>query len=117
MDNEHSHRHRPLDPAGSTHPRKTRAGADPSSAARMDPFEFEELIRMACAAPAREVDSEVRKLLHTTARRTPEFSLRLALTALRLEQGLRDAQERIIRLQWELAQCKRQAARTATERK
>jgi hypothetical protein len=113
MSTEHSHTPRPRDPAGGAHPRKPRAAVDPSSAARIDPFEFEELIRMACAAPAREVDPEVVALLQTTARRTPEFSLRLALTALRLEQGLREAQERVIRLQWELAQCRRHRADAA----
>jgi hypothetical protein len=113
MSTEHRHAPGPRDPAGGAHPRKSRAAADPSSATRIDLFEFEELIRMVCAVPGREVDSEVLALLHTTARRTPEFSLRLALTALRLERGLREAQERIIRLQWELAQCRRHRAHAA----
>lgn len=62
---------------------------------------------MVCASPAREVEPEVVAALAAASKRTPEFHLRLALTALRLEQRLRDTQEQLIRLQWELGQCRR----------
>ena len=88
-----------------------RAAAHPhgrsSGGKRIDPFDLEELVRMVCSTPAREVNPEVVAVLSAASRRTPEFNLRLALTALRLEQRLRDTQEQVIRLQWELAQCQR----------
>jgi hypothetical protein len=86
---------------------------------RIDPFDLEELIRTVCASPAREMEPELVAVLAAASRRTPEFQLRLALTALRLEQRLRDTQEQVIRLQWELAQCQRRQrapARAASQK-
>jgi len=110
MSTRHSDVPRARNPSGDAGRRKPRACAHSAGTPAVDLFELEELIRMASAAPARDIAPQVLAVLQTAARRTPEFSLRLALTALRLEQGLREAQERIIHLQWKLAQCRKYRA-------
>jgi hypothetical protein len=63
----------------------------------------QELIRSVLATPARDTDPEVVALLRGARKMHKNFQIYLALRALRLEQGLRAAQQEIIRLQWELA--------------
>jgi hypothetical protein len=73
--------------------------------------ELEKLVRDVLAAPADEVDSEVVALVRGAMKVQKKFSISLALRALRLEQGLRQAQQQVIRLQWELAQLNRSFGR------
>jgi|SRR5215470_3741263 len=69
--------------------------------------ELETLIRGVLAAPAEQMDDDIVALVRHATKARPKFSVVLALRALRLEQGLREAQQRLIQLQWELAQSKR----------
>ena len=62
-----------------------------------------ELIRGILAAPVRGADPEIAAVLRGARKTHKNFQISLALRALRLEQGLRAAQQEIIRLQWELA--------------
>ena len=64
-------------------------------------------IRSILAAPAEQMDDDVVALVRHATKARPKFSVVLALRALRLEQGLREAQQRLIQLQWELAQSRR----------
>lgn len=73
--------------------------------------ELEKLVRDVLAAPADEVDSEVVALVRGALKVQTKFPITLALRALRLEQTLRQAQQQVIRLQWELAQLKRSVTR------
>jgi len=66
--------------------------------------EVEELIRGVLAAPTQSVDREFVALVRGATKTHRNFQISLALRALRLEQGLRSAQQQVIRLQWELAQ-------------
>ncbi|HTS54536.1 MAG TPA: hypothetical protein VMH26_14775 [Burkholderiales bacterium] len=82
--------------------------AKPSHPAAQDCLpELEKLIRGVLAAPAEEMDGEAVALVRRAMKARPKFSVALALRALRLEQGLREAQRRVIQLQWELAQFRR----------
>jgi hypothetical protein len=72
--------------------------------------EVEELIRGVFAGPAQKVDPEIVALLRGARKMHKNFLISLALRALRLEQGLRAAQQQIIRLQWELAQLRLRGA-------
>ena len=65
--------------------------------------EVEELIRGVLAVPAQNVDPDIVALLRSARKTHKNFQISLALRALRLEQGLRAAQQQLIRLQWELA--------------
>ncbi len=116
MSTEHNPSCRTRNVAGGVARRRAHTGTRPNGASEIELHEFEELVRMVCMAPARAVDPRIVALLQSAARRTPEFSLRLALTALRLEQGLQKTQECIIRLQWELAQYRRASARAKLPR-
>jgi len=69
--------------------------------------QLESLIRGVLAAPAEQMDDDVVALVRHATKARAKFSVFLALRALRLEQGLRQAQQRLIQLQWELAQSKR----------
>jgi hypothetical protein len=68
------------------------------------------MIRGVLAAPARNVDPEIVALLRGAKRMHKNFLISLALRAQRLEQGLRTAQQQLIRLQWELAQLRTRGA-------
>ena len=70
--------------------------------------DLENFVNGLLAAPAPEVDSAVVALVRGAMRVRPRFASALALRALRLEHGLRQAQQEVIRLQWELAQLRRQ---------
>lgn len=72
--------------------------------------QLESLIRGVLAAPAEQMDDDVVALVRHATKARPKFSVVLALRALRLEQGLREAQQRLIQLQWELAQSRRSLA-------
>jgi hypothetical protein len=72
--------------------------------------EVQELIRSVLATPARDTDPEIVALLRGARKMHKHFQISLALRALRLEQGLRAAQQEIIRLQWELAHLRPRAA-------
>lgn len=82
-------------------------------AAKADPqllAEVEELIRSVLATPAHDTDPNVVALLRGARKMHKHFQISLARRALRLEQGLRAAQQEIIRLQWELAHLRPRAA-------
>jgi hypothetical protein len=66
-------------------------------------IEVQGLIRGVLAAPAHGTDPEIVALLRGAKKMHKNFQISLALRALRLEQGLRAAQQEVIRLQWELA--------------
>jgi hypothetical protein len=97
------------------HPFARRSSTQPEVATKAVPpdaesirlLEVEKLIRAVLAQPAQEVDSEVVALVRGAVKTHRNFQVSLALRALRLEQGLRKAQQEIIRLQWELAQMRR----------
>jgi hypothetical protein len=72
--------------------------------------EVQELIRGVLATPARGTDPEIVALLRGAKKMHKNFQISLALRALRLERGLRAAQQQIIRLQWELAQLRPRGA-------
>ena len=72
--------------------------------------EVQELIRGILATPVRGTDPEIAVLLRGARKMHKNFQIALALRALRLEQGLRAAQQQIIRLQWELAQLRPRGA-------
>src|SRR5215470_6742718 len=90
-----------------------RAGEAAPAAPERDPLiepslrQLESLIRGVLAAPAEQMDDDIVALVRHATKARPKFSVVLALRALRLEQGLREAQQRLIQLQWELAQSKR----------
>jgi hypothetical protein len=90
-----------------------------AEAAKADPRlldGFRELIRSVLATPAHNTDPEIVALLRGARKMHKNFQISLALRALRLEQGLRAAQQEIIRLQWELAHLRPRAASSlATE--
>ena len=75
--------------------------------------QLESLIRGVLAAPPEQMDEDVVALVRHATKARPKFSVVLALRALRLEQGLREAQQRLIQLQWELAQSRRGLATSA----
>ncbi|MFY9328536.1 MAG: hypothetical protein WAO76_11040 [Georgfuchsia sp.] len=73
---------------------------------RTDLYELGELIGtiwLASYTPSPEVD----QIIAGANRSGNSFTARLAVRALRLEQALIEAQERIIRLEWQLAQIKK----------
>jgi hypothetical protein len=74
---------------------------------KRDLLELEKLIGSVPATPGEEMDTEAVALVRRAMKARPKFCISLALRALRLEQGLREAQQRVIQLQWELAQVKR----------
>jgi len=90
-----------------------RAGEAAAAATAQDPLiepslrQLESLIRVVLAAPAEQMDDDIVALVRHATKARPKFSVVLALRALRLEQGLREAQQRLIQLQWELAQSRR----------
>ena len=90
-----------------------RAAEATAAASERDPLiepslrQLESLIRGVLAAPAEQMDEDVVALVRHATKARPKFSVVLALRALRLEQGLREAQQRLIQLQWELAQSRR----------
>jgi len=69
--------------------------------------DLETLVRGILEAPPEDVDSRVVALVRGATKARPRFPAWLALRALQLQQGLREVQEQVIRLQWELAQLKR----------
>jgi hypothetical protein len=73
---------------------------------RTDLDELGELIATVHAS-AYVHSGELVKLVERALKEDQQFTARLALRALRLEQALRDAQERLIHQQWEIAQCLR----------
>ena len=94
-------------------PLPVRAAEPAPAAPARDPLiepslrQLESLIRGVLAAPAEQMDDDVVALVRHATKARPKFSVVLALRALRLEQGLREAQQRLIQLQWELAQSRR----------
>ena len=90
-----------------------RPGEPTALAPERDPLiepslrQLESLIRGVLAAPAEQMNDDVVALVRHATKARPKFSAFLALRALRLEQGLREAQQRLIQLQWELAQSRR----------
>jgi hypothetical protein len=84
-------------------------GAAPERDTLLEPSlrQLESLIRGVLATPAEQIDDDVVALVRHATKARPKFSVVLALRALRLEQGLREAQQRLIQLQWELAQSRR----------
>jgi hypothetical protein len=70
-------------------------------------LELEKLVRGVLEASVEEMDMEAIVLVRRAMKARRTFSISLALRALRLEQGLRAAQQRVIELQWELAQFRR----------
>lgn len=72
--------------------------------------EVQELIRGVLAAPIHGADREIVALVRGATKMHKNFQISLALRALRWEQGLRAAQQQVIRLQWELAQLRPRAA-------
>ena len=70
-------------------------------------LELEKLVRGVLEAPVEDMDREAVIMVRRAMRSCRKFSTSLALRALRLEQRLREAQQRVIHLQWELAQFRR----------
>jgi len=70
-------------------------------------LELEQLVQGVLEVPVEEMDGEAVALVRRAMKSCRRFSISLALRALRLERGLREAQQRVIELQWELAQFKR----------
>jgi len=94
-------------------PPRGRAAEAAAATSERDPLiepslrQLESLIRGVLAAPPEQMDEDVVALVRHATKARPKFSVVLALRALRLEQGLREAQQRLIQLQWELAQSRR----------
>jgi len=87
-------------------PEPVEAAPAEAAAAQADPqllAKVGELIRGVLATPARDTHPEVVALLRGAKKMHKNFQIALALRALHLEQGLRAAQQEVIRLQWELA--------------
>ena len=87
---------------------------DPATEARLPQnptkqylLELEKLVHLVLEASVEEIDREAIVLVRRAMKVRRSFSISLALRALRLEQGLRAAQQRVIELQWELAQFRR----------
>jgi hypothetical protein len=91
----------------STRPEAPTDPVAPDVEAKSHLLEVEKLIREVLAAPLEGVDSEVVALVRGAMRVQRNFQVSLTLRALKLEQGLRKAQQQVIRLQWELAQLRR----------
>ena len=90
-----------------TRPEVAPKAAAPDAETNMLRVEIQRLIRGVLAQPAQGVDSEVVALVRGAIKMHRNFQISLTLRALKLEQGLRKAQEQVIRLQWELAQVRR----------
>src|SRR4029453_1048208 len=98
----------------------SRSGTRPEAATTVAPtdadepilhlVEVEELLHGGFARAAQKVDPEIVPLLRGAKKTHKNFLISLALRALRLEQGLRAAQQQVIRLQWELAQLRPRGA-------
>lgn len=97
----------PFAPRSRTRPEVTAKAVAPEAEANILQLEVEGLIRGVLAHPAEGVDDEVVALVRGATKMHRNFLISLALRALKLEQGLRKAQEQVIRLQWELAQLRR----------
>jgi hypothetical protein len=105
--------HQFADPSSSLNsctPSKPSTGAPPSTAAQFPISELEGLLQSVVTAPAEQMDNAVVAVVRRAMKARSSFSVLLALRALRLEQGLRQAQRQVIQLQWELAQVKRGVA-------
>jgi hypothetical protein len=94
----------PFTRSSTTQPEVATKVVPPDTESDIPLLEVEKLIRAVLAQPAPGVDSEVVALVRGAAKMHRNFQVSLALRALRLEQGLRKAQQEIIRLQWEQAQ-------------
>jgi hypothetical protein len=70
-------------------------------------LELEKLVHGVLEASVEEMDREAVVLVRRAMKVRRTFSISLALRALRLEQRLRETQQRVIGLQWELAQFRR----------
>ncbi len=68
---------------------------------------LEGLLQSVVSAPPEQMDIAVVPLVRKAMKARHRLSVLLALRAMRLEQKLRDAQRRVIELQWELAQLRR----------
>ena len=68
--------------------------------------EFERFIGEILEGPPEYVDRDVVVLVRRATKVRSKLAASLAVRALRLERGLRQAQQQVIRLQWELAQLK-----------
>jgi hypothetical protein len=94
-------------PLLSQQPESATEAKRPQNPTRHSLIELEKLVQGVLEAPVEEVDREAVDLVRRAMKRCRKFSISLALRALRLEQGLREAQQRVIGLQWELAQFRR----------
>jgi hypothetical protein len=94
----------------STQPEPSTAAPRPSATAESHLSELEGLLQGVVTAPAEQMDNAVVSLVRKAMKARPRLSVLLALRALRLELGLREAQRQVIQLQWELAQFRRSVA-------
>jgi hypothetical protein len=97
----------PFAPRSGTRPEVATKAVAPDAQPNILLLEVQRLIRGVLAQPAEGVDSEVVALVRGAMKMHRNFQVSLTLRALKLEQGLRKAQEQVIRLQWELAQARR----------
>jgi hypothetical protein len=90
-----------------TQPEPSTDAPLPSAAAKSHLSELEGLLQGLVTAPAEQMDIAAVTLVRKAMKARSRLSVLLALRALRLEQGLRQAQRQVIQLQWELAQFRR----------
>jgi len=103
--------HQSDDPISSWYTQPEPATAPASSAAtEFHLSELEGLLRGLVSAPPEQMDNAVVATVRKATKARSRLSVLLALRALRLEQGLRQAQRQVIQLQWELAQFRRYIA-------
>jgi hypothetical protein len=69
--------------------------------------EVEKFVERILEAPKEDLDTRVVALVRGAVKMQRRFAPLVTLRALRLETALRDAQQRIIRLQWEVVQLRR----------
>jgi hypothetical protein len=81
----------------------------PNTAANSQLSQLEGLLQCLVTAPAEQMDTAAVALVQKAMKARSRLSVLLALRALRLEQRLRQAQQQVIQLQWELAQFRRVA--------
>ena len=90
-----------------TRPEPSTDAPLPNAAAKSQVSELEGLLQGVVTAPAEQMDTAVVALVQKAMKARSRLSVLLALGALRLEQGLREAQRQVIDLQWQLAQFRR----------
>ena len=90
-----------------TRPEPSTDAPLPYVAAKSHLSELEGLLQGVVTAPADQMDIAAVALVRRAMKARARFSVLLALRALRLEQGLREAQRQVIDLQWQLAQFRR----------